>query len=390
MEKTSNEYRSCIEQAIYDTPSKNYLIELPTGFGKTRIALNLIDILKPSKILVVIPTLLLIKNWKDEIIKWKKDITKFEFTTYKSLEKHSGKWDMVIFDECHHMTENCLDTISEIFNIEHSVMLSATVPKDVKDNINRVLPSRDFRVSLQKAISENVLPDPKVKALQLVLDNTKVNCLIVKNKSKGNPITVEYKDRFKYSKIKNRRIEIKCTQKEYYDNLSNMISYMERLFITNPSNTFFKNRTFLLKGERLKWLSRQKTDIVKSILQKCDKFRTLTFCADIAHTEELGKYHINSKNKNSDEVLKAFNEGKINHITACKSLNEGANLVNCSIGIFAYLSSSSIIIVQRIGRLLRVKNPMIIIPYYKDTRDEEIVAKMTTNFKDFDIIDYKI
>lgn len=32
--------------------------------------------------------------------------------------------------------------------------------------------------------------------------------------------------------------------------------------------------------------------------------------------------------------------------------------------------------VQKIGRLLRHKNPYLIVPYFRNTRDEEIVTKM--------------
>lgn len=37
-------------------------------------------------------------------------------------------------------------------------------------------------------------------------------------------------------------------------------------------------------------------------------------------------------------------------------------------------------ITQKLGRLLRHPNPVIIIPYYKDTRDEEIVKKMCEDY----------
>lgn len=52
------------------------------------------------------------------------------------------------------------------------------------------------------------------------------------------------------------------------------------------------------------------------------------------------------------------------------------NLINCEIGIFMMLNSSERMQVQKIGRLLRHNNPVIIIPYFKNTRDEEILKKM--------------
>ena len=61
-------------------------------------------------------------------------------------------------------------------------------------------------------------------------------------------------------------------------------------------------------------------------------------------------------------------------------LNEGVNLVSCQIGIWAIYNSSSIMIIQKIGRLLRHKKPIVILPFYKNTREEEIVDKMLENF----------
>ena len=56
------------------------------------------------------------------------------------------------------------------------------------------------------------------------------------------------------------------------------------------------------------------------------------------------------------------------------------NLVDCRIGIYANLNSSDTIIKQRTGRLLRHPNPIIIIPYYKGTREEELVNKMLEDY----------
>ena len=56
------------------------------------------------------------------------------------------------------------------------------------------------------------------------------------------------------------------------------------------------------------------------------------------------------------------------------------NLVNCQVGIYANLNSSDTIVKQRMGRLLRHKNPVLIVPYFVGTRDEELVGKMLVNY----------
>lgn len=56
------------------------------------------------------------------------------------------------------------------------------------------------------------------------------------------------------------------------------------------------------------------------------------------------------------------------------------NLVNCQVGIYANLNSSNTIVLQRMGRLLRHKNPIIIVPYFVGTREEELINKMLENY----------
>lgn len=56
------------------------------------------------------------------------------------------------------------------------------------------------------------------------------------------------------------------------------------------------------------------------------------------------------------------------------------NLINCRIGIYASLNSSEIIIKQRLGRILRHKNPVIVIPFYSGTREEKLVTKMLEDY----------
>ena len=75
-----------------------------------------------------------------------------------------------------------------------------------------------------------------------------------------------------------------------------------------------------------------------------------------------------------------FNEGKIKHITACNILNEGVNLTNCRIGIFCNLNSSEIVVKQRVGRILRHKCPVIVIPFFNGTREQELVEKMVEEY----------
>lgn len=371
--------REEIQDDILKISSNNILIELATGVGKTKIALELMNkkVIPDSRILIVVPRLVLINNWKDEFKKWGYEnyLPNVTFVTYVSFPKKAGFWNMIIYDECHHLSERCRESLSS-FSSTFNVLLSATVKRELRDALKYLFPSLvTYKVNARKAIENDILPDPKVYLIPLTLDSQKPAFTIVKNKNKGNPITIPYKYRWRYN-TKTRRVNIICTQQQYYDDMTSFIEWC-RPRIHAP---IFKNMFLRRSGERLKWLSDQKTVFIHTLLDHLSKERTLTFCNSIAQTEQLGTNCINSKNKESKNILDNFNAGFCDHITACDMINEGVNLASCRVGIYASLNSSERIIRQKLGRILRHKDPIIIIPYFKGTRDEEIVKKMCEDY----------
>jgi len=364
--------------------SNNICLMLSTGVGKTRVALNILkDRLKDKlfySILVVVPKNVLKDEWVKEIHKWGMDdmLPHIIFTTYVSLPKHSlTHYHAVIWDEAHHITDRCFEVI-KVYDIKHfynqiNLFLSATLDAKkmcaIKNNFYNVY---TLKIDIKEAIDSNILPDPEVLLIPLRLDKTKPNQIYVKRKSCKREVTCEFRNRWPYIKNKDIRVNIWCTEFEYYDLLQS-----DYELATTRARELWKRQ---LAMHRLEWLSEIKTPLVKNILQMLNKERTLTFCNSIDQSEKLGKYPIHSGKKELLENLERFNNGDINHITAVGMLNEGANVTNLRIGIFAHLNASKVPTFQRIGRTLRHPKPVIIVPYYIDTREEEIVEKMKDNF----------
>ena len=372
--------REEVTKHIRESPKDDFLLILSTGFGKTYCALELIKqrVKVGLPILIVIPRLVLIENWKKEIKKFglEEYLPKITFTTYQSLHKYQEtEWTCTIYDECHHLSERC-KTITENIYSYYNIFLSATVKKDLKDWIIQQYLPEVIEVNLRNAIDNEVLPEPKVYLMPLQLCNTFfTETLIKESKNKKKWAACFYGDRWKF--LKDYNVKIKCTQQQYYNELSNDIEYWKKKALVN---VFFKNKWLKLCSDRLKWLSDKKTEIVLHLLKHLKNYRTLTFCNSIEQTELLGKYCINSKNKLSGEYLDMFNNKKIKHITSVNMLNEGCNLADCRIGIFVSINSSDILVKQKNGRLLRHKQPVIIIPYYIKTREEELVKQMLENY----------
>lgn len=347
--------------------SKYTILELITGYGKTKIAIDLINHIcdrmykgteHSTIILILVAKTIHKQTWKDEIEKWggiKSDYITIE--CYESLKNYENSYfDIVVADEMQHLSEARIDVLETIHINESFIGLSATIKRDMRDYFIYNHKAEVIKCGLKEAVEDEILPEPTIYLLPLTLD------------------TINYT-----YKVKRFGRDIITTQKGYYDSISSLIEWHKNKYF-NSRNERIKNLWLSTAGKRLKWCAEQKEALVLSLLDKFRNHKTLTFCSSIEQSERLGKHNITSKNKDSIKNLEMFNNNKIKHITACNILNEGVNLTNCRIGIFCNLNSSEIIVKQRVGRILRHKSPIIIIPYFRDTREEELIEKMIEGY----------
>lgn len=353
--------------------TKYMILELITGMGKTKVAIDLINHICdrvfrndecPTTVLILVAKTVHKQTWKDEIEKWggiKSDYITIE--CYESLKNYENSYfDVVVADEMQHLSEARIDVLETIHINESFIGLSATIKRDMRDYFIYNHKAEVIKCGLKEAVEDEVLPEPTVYLLPLTLDTTN----------------------YTY-KVKKFGRDIITTQKGCYDSISSLIEWYKNKYF-NSRNERIKNLWLSTAGKRLKWCAEQKEALVLSLLDKFRNYKTLTFCSSIEQSERLGKYNITSKNKASVKNLEMFNLNKIKHITACNILNEGVNLTNCRIGIFCNLNSSEIVVKQRVGRILRHKSPIIIIPYFKDTREEELVQKMIEEYSEESIV----
>lgn len=366
-EEVNNLALSKIDKAKY------LILELITGMGKTKVAIDLINHICdrvfrndecPTTILILVAKTVHKQTWRNEIKKWggiKSDYITIE--CYESLKNYENSYfDVVVADEMQHLSEARIDVLETIHINESFIGLSATIKRDMRDYFIHSHKAEVIKCGLKEAVEDEVLPEPTVYLLPLTLNTTN----------------------YTY-KVKKFGRDIITTQKGYYDSVSSLIEWYKNKYF-NSRNERMKNLWLSTAGKRLKWCAEQKEALVLSLLDKFRNYKTLTFCSSIEQSERLGKYNITSKNKASVKNLEMFNLNKIKHITACNILNEGVNLTNCRIGIFCNLNSSEIVVKQRVGRILRHKSPIIIIPYFKDTREEELVQKMIEEYSEDSII----
>lgn len=370
------------------------LLELATGMGKSKQAIDIINYLvetkyqeKHTSMLLLVAKTVHKQTWKDEFKKWGGiNVDKLTIECYESLKKHEYEsFDFVVMDECHHLhSDKRLDLFSTL-TYGHVIGLSATIPKKLKQYFQYEYAAEVVTCSIVDAIEDEVLPEPQIILYPLQLDNVRpIESIELNPKAKGKTYYGNYNELWKYRKMKVHAI-ISCTPRQRVNEYNSQILYEKNRYMRTRQD-FLKNKWLFDCGERIKYLANLKNNIVLSILQRLKKERTITFCKTIEQADILGKYSIHSKNKDSDIIYNSFNAKKINHIVSVNVLNEGANLVDCKYAVFANYSSSEICSAQRVGRSLRHKSPVIILPYYEATREEEIVNTMIESFKEESIL----
>lgn len=353
--------------------AKYLILELITGMGKTKVAIDLINHIcdrvfrndeSPTSILILVSKTVHKQTWKDEIEKWggiKSDYITIE--CYESLKNYENSYfDVVVADEMQHLSEARIDVLETIHINESFIGLSATIKRDMRDYFIYNHKAEVIKCGLKEAVKDNVLPEPTVYLLPLYLDTTRY---VYKSRKFGRDIIT--------------------TQKGYYDIVSSLIEWYKNRYF-NSRNERIKNLWLSTAGKRLKWCSEQKEPLVLSLLVKLRNYKVLTFCSSIEQSERICRHNITSKNRDSEKNLELFNRNEIKHISACNILNEGVNLTNCRVGIFCNLNSSEIITKQRIGRILRHKFPIVIIPYFVDTREQELAAKIIEEYSEESIV----
>lgn len=370
--------REEIEEFLNKDTHLRYILEAATGSGKTYMSILKMRQWKRQfggKFLVVIPKLVLIDNWKTEFKKFDAGhlIEDVVFSTYVSLHKHAEQeWTGIILDEAHHLSDRCKDVFAKM-DYKCFIALSATLKREVKDFLYyNVRGLETIRMTLKDAIDNNVVPNPKVILIPLVLNNRVISEVVVKNPKAKKSMEVGWQDRFKCNN-RNIRYNIHCTPAQWYEYYTKSIEWMK-------DKQEMRNAYLMKCGIRLKWLSNQKTDFVKEILKHITKHRVITFCNSIEQSNNLGRNSINSKNGVAQDVLDAFNRKEISKVTCVEIITEGVNVSDCRIGVFATLNASQTLQVQKSGRILRHPKPVIIIPYYINTRDEQLVVKMIQNY----------
>ncbi|MCP8303853.1 MAG: DEAD/DEAH box helicase [archaeon] len=371
---TCNIYlRSYQEKAlrVWDEAGRRGVMVLPTGAGKTFIAMKAIEMVNQPSI-VVVPTLDLVEQWRSRL----KEEFKVEVgvygggdnilkaltaSTYDSAYLKAGeignRFSLIIFDEVHHLPAEGYRQIAEMFTAPYRIGLTATYERE--DMLHRELPRLTGGVVYRcetEDLAGRYLSEYTLHRMNVELTNEE---------------KVEYEKNYNVFKdyLASRGIRL-TTPVEF------------QKFIMRSARDRDARQALLARNRAMNiaFNSEAKIKALEEILKSNPEDRLLVFTQHnelvyriskrflipyITHTTDKGERH---------EILKRFKDGRFRAIVTSKVLDEGIDVPEASLGIIVSGTGSSREFVQRLGRLLRKRKG-------KKAKLIELVSKETSEMR---------
>jgi superfamily II DNA or RNA helicase len=297
------------------------------GVGKTRIAIqHLQKNYDPFiRALVVIPKLTVMDAWLNELRKMSltdKLIGHIEFVTYLSLNKKvPNDYDIVYLDECHSLLENHSTFLSEFKG--KILGLTGTPPRKGTEKykmVNKYCPIV-YNFSVDEATDSDILNDYQIVVHELQLSKLKTHKK--KNKNGGHWFTSEKGD---YDYFTARVGDAQTPKQRQFTSIMRMKAMMD-----------YGTKEAYVKG------------LLKNIGQKC-----LVFANTQKQADRICSHSYHSGNKNSEDNLQLFSDGRIDQMSCVLQLNEGVSISELKQGVIMHAYGNERKTAQRIGRLLRL------------------------------------
>lgn len=299
---------------------KHGILNLCPRFGKIRTSINILKHFKPKlkSVLIAYPDNKIKDSWQADFADMKYLDANVTYTTHLSLKKYANKkFDLIIIDEIHLLSEAQIEVCKELFDSNKQVLgLTGTLSKNTEQTLNEEL---DLYVvahySIDQAIQEGVIVDYQITVIKVPLDN------IVLNDYKGK----------------------KRSEKKQFDSYAWVIDKLER----------DRKPTMFLRLARMRIIqsSLAKTNATKALLARYKKERVLVFCGVTKIADSLGipSYHSKSDEK---ELFQEFAAGEGNHMAVVKIGNTGVTYKPLDRVIINYFDSNGENLAQKINRCM--------------------------------------
>jgi superfamily II DNA or RNA helicase len=342
------EYQAAALSA-WELARRRGLIVLPTGSGKTRIALAAMAATRLPA-LCLVPTRVLLEQWRQEIAtvyldqvgcygEGRREVAPVTVATYESAYRHmhriGHRFGLLIVDEVHHFGCGFRDEALEMALADARLGLTATPPRN---------PTHAARLA--------DLVGPTVYELAI---GDLTGRFLASFDLVTLPVNLTHEERVHYTNLYGRfttayaAFHQKLPQATWAD-------------FVRAAGRSLEGRQALAawrEARRLLALTQAKRDTLRALLERHGTARMLVFTADNASAYAIAREHLimpltcDIGRQERDQVLDAFRQGQLRALVSARVLNEGLDVPDADVAVIVGGALGEREHVQRIGRLLR-------------------------------------
>ncbi len=326
------------------------IVVMPTGAGKTVVALRAMEELSVST-LVVVPTLPLLRQWVDRISEafgvevgavggGRDDLRGITVTTYDSAYLRAPEWgnrfELAVFDEVHHLAAEGYIEIAEALASPLRMGLTATLERE--DGRHVLLLSRVggvvYRIGPRELAGEHLAEFETVRITVR---------LTPRERREYDRLVREYREGLARAGISVRSLED-----------------FRRAILRSGVNP--NARKALLSWNRARKLAinaSRKMEVLEDLLEGHRKDKVIIFTEYNDMAEEVSRRFLiplithRTPRAERRRILDAFRAGGITKVVTSKVLDEGVDVPDARVGIILGGTGSRREFVQRLGRILR-------------------------------------
>ncbi len=343
------------------------IIVLPTGAGKTYIALRAMELLNTAT-LVIVPTLPLLNQWKllmeslygidvGVIGGGKERIEPITVITYDSAYLRApeigNKFEFAVFDEVHHLAAEGYIEIAEFLLAPYRMGLTATLERE-DDRHGLLFP-------LVGGVVYKLLPRELAGEHLSEFDTVRVRVdMNEEERRRYRELIGEYRESLRRAGISVRSLE-----------------EFRRLIIRSASDGDARRALLAWhEARKLAINSRAKLEVLRDLLESHREDKVIIFTEFNDMAEEISRTFLiplithRTKQRERERILHAFRIGSVSKVVTSKVLDEGVDVPDARVGIRVGGSGSRREFVQRLGRILRKREGKRAVLY-------EIISKGT-------------
>jgi superfamily II DNA or RNA helicase len=335
---------------LWQQADRRGVIVLPTGAGKTHVALKAISLLE-LQTLIVVPTLDLLDQWRKQVGQYlnveagvvgggeysvKMITVSTYYSAYLRAEVLGSQFLFIIFDEAHHLASPNFTQIAEMYIAPYRMGLTATYERSDGRHVllTRLVGAPVYTVKVDELTGEHLSPyDYEKRFVELTAQEHE-------EYSRNIEIFRSY--------LREKKIVLKS------------IRDFQRLIMTSGRDPRAR-KALLSRNQALKIAlnSESKLDELGKLLHTHPDQKILIFTLHNDLVYRISRRFLvpaityQTTRDERREILRKFRSGEYRAIVTSQVLDEGVDVPDATIGFIVSGTGSQREYIQRLGRLLR-------------------------------------